>query len=313
MSSASTLSTVRAGHHRVHAAGVVADHAAQRAVIVGGGVRAEGEVVRLGRVAQGRRARSPAAPARGRSRGVDLQHAVQVLREVDHHGDVAALAGQAGAAAARQDRRAVLAAQRDGGDRRRPRRAGAPRRSAPAGSSTRRWRKARGCRRRSAPRRRSWARRSAASASTSTWVGTGCWRRARSAGVRIGTTSVLAITSPLVRNPVFDHVAVALANHGRASPGRPRRIANQNALACLKRDVRRQRRHVGIGDRLEHHGPVGAKASSQAGPICSGRSTRIPCRPSDLGVARRRGSPAGPARPRTSGRRPSRAAPRSPG
>jgi hypothetical protein len=42
--------------------------------------------------------------------GVDLENVVEVLREVDQHRGVAALAGEARAAAAQDDRRAVLAA-----------------------------------------------------------------------------------------------------------------------------------------------------------------------------------------------------------
>ena len=37
-----------AGHHGVHAAGVVADHATEGAAIVGGGVGSKGEVVLFG-------------------------------------------------------------------------------------------------------------------------------------------------------------------------------------------------------------------------------------------------------------------------
>ena len=53
--------------------------------------------------------------------GVDLENAVQVFREIDHDGGVAALAGEARAAAARQDRRVVAPADRDGLARRLPR------------------------------------------------------------------------------------------------------------------------------------------------------------------------------------------------
>ena len=41
------------------------------------------------------------------------EYAVQVAREIDAHGDVAALAGEAGPAAARDDRRVVRAADAD--------------------------------------------------------------------------------------------------------------------------------------------------------------------------------------------------------
>ena len=52
MSSSSILSSVLPRHDRVDAAGVVADHAAQRAAVVRGRVGAEGEVMSLRRVAQ---------------------------------------------------------------------------------------------------------------------------------------------------------------------------------------------------------------------------------------------------------------------
>ena len=41
-----------AGHDRMHAAGIVAEHAAERVVIVGGGIGAEGQMVLLGCVPQ---------------------------------------------------------------------------------------------------------------------------------------------------------------------------------------------------------------------------------------------------------------------
>jgi hypothetical protein len=53
---------------------------------------------------------------RGPRRRIDREDAVHVFREVNHDRDVAALSGQAGAGAARQDRRAEAAARRHGGD-----------------------------------------------------------------------------------------------------------------------------------------------------------------------------------------------------
>jgi hypothetical protein len=104
-----------AGHHRVDAAGVVPHHAAEGAVVVGGGVGAEGEVVALGRVAQlvQHQARLDTRPAAVR---INMEDAVQIFREVEHHRHVAALAGEAGAAAAGQHGRAVLAAGGEGLD-----------------------------------------------------------------------------------------------------------------------------------------------------------------------------------------------------
>ena len=58
----------------------------------------------------------PGSHARELALRVDLEDAVEVLREVDHDSDVAALPGEARAAAAREHRRTVLAARRDGRD-----------------------------------------------------------------------------------------------------------------------------------------------------------------------------------------------------
>ena len=101
-----------ARHLRMRAAGVVADHAAKAAMVVRGRIGTPGQLaLRLphGRIAQlvaygsGQHAR----PALGE---VHLQHAVHVLRPVDDDGDIAALACQAGAASAREHRRAEAAA-----------------------------------------------------------------------------------------------------------------------------------------------------------------------------------------------------------
>ncbi len=103
-----------AGHDGVDAAAVVADHAAQGAAVVGGRVGPEGEAVGLGggpQVVQ-HRARLHHGQA---ALGVDLDDPMHVLGEVQHHRHVAALAGQAGAAAAGQDRHVVLAAEGDSG------------------------------------------------------------------------------------------------------------------------------------------------------------------------------------------------------
>ena len=89
-----------AGQDRVHAAGVVADHAAERAAAVRGGIGAEGEVVLLGGARAGGRARCRAARARSAALGVELEDPRQVLAEVDQHGVVDGLAGEAGAGAA---------------------------------------------------------------------------------------------------------------------------------------------------------------------------------------------------------------------
>ena len=100
-------------HDGMGAARVVADIAADRAILVGGRVRRESEAVFLGRVAElvvdnaGLHAREPCV-------GVDGQDAVKVFREVDNDGDVAGLAGQTRAAATPENRYVSFAAFFDG-------------------------------------------------------------------------------------------------------------------------------------------------------------------------------------------------------
>ncbi len=141
-------------HDRVDAAGVVADHPAERAVVVRRRIGPEGEIVLLRSCPRRSIEHDTRLDARSLRHGVDLEDPVQVLREVDDHRDVAALAGEAGAAAAREHRRTVLAGRRRSSRRRRRRFAGRRPRSVAGGSSSRRRRRARGRRRRSAPRRR---------------------------------------------------------------------------------------------------------------------------------------------------------------
>ena len=98
--------------HRMHAAAVVADHPAERVVVVGRWIGAEGQAVRRRGVAQriedasGLHAREPRV-------GVDVDDVMEVAREVDAQRDVAALAGEAGPAAARDDRCVMLACDAD--------------------------------------------------------------------------------------------------------------------------------------------------------------------------------------------------------
>jgi hypothetical protein len=97
------------------AAGVVADHSAQRAAVVRGWIGRQRKPVRGGRVAQliaddaGLHAGKPVL-------GIEFDDAVEVLGEVDEHTSVDALPGQPGAAAAGGDRQLILTAQLDGGD-----------------------------------------------------------------------------------------------------------------------------------------------------------------------------------------------------
>ena len=102
--------TVELRLHRVPAARVVAEHAAERAVGVRGRVRPEGQSVLLARGVAQVVEDAARLHARDAALGVDLEDVVEVLREVDQHRRVAALAGEARAPAAQDDRRPVLAA-----------------------------------------------------------------------------------------------------------------------------------------------------------------------------------------------------------
>ena len=101
--------------NRVSARAVVAHGAAHRGPAAAGRVRSQHQASRpRGRVEViQHQARLAAYEA---FLPVDLQHAVQVARGVQHHGVAHRLAGQAGAAAARQHRRAVAGADVDHGD-----------------------------------------------------------------------------------------------------------------------------------------------------------------------------------------------------
>src|SRR5205823_2042894 len=102
-----------AGHHRVGAARVVADHATEGAVGVGGGVGPEREVVPFGGVAQVVENQSGlhAGPAPVE---IELDDVVHVAGKVDDDGHIRRLAGQAGVCAHRQHRRAVGTTYRHG-------------------------------------------------------------------------------------------------------------------------------------------------------------------------------------------------------
>ena len=90
-------------HHRVDAAGVVADHPAQGAVVVRRGIGTEGQPVGLRRSAQIVEDAARLDPSEP-TPGVDLDHPVEVLRHVEDDRRVAALSRQARTAAARGDR-----------------------------------------------------------------------------------------------------------------------------------------------------------------------------------------------------------------
>ena len=104
-----------ARHHGMHAAGVVADHAAQGAAVVGGRIGPEGQVMFFGRVAQVVENHAGLDPGNA-PLGIDLHDVAHVAGEIEHQGDVAALSGERSAAAAAQERSAILARERDRGD-----------------------------------------------------------------------------------------------------------------------------------------------------------------------------------------------------
>ncbi len=95
--------------HRVRAAGVVADHAAEGAAAVGGRVGAEGQSMRSGRRPQVVQDDAGLDDG-GAGGGVQRHDAPHVPGEVQHHADAGRLPGDTGPAAARHHRHAVLPA-----------------------------------------------------------------------------------------------------------------------------------------------------------------------------------------------------------
>ncbi len=96
-------------HHRVHAARVVADHAADRAVLMRRRIGSERELVFFSGVIQ-------VIPddtrlnARDLRLGIERKQSVQVFGKVDNDGDVAGLPGEAGTAAPSEDGHPAAAA-----------------------------------------------------------------------------------------------------------------------------------------------------------------------------------------------------------
>jgi hypothetical protein len=95
----------------VDAAGIVAEHAAERAAVVRGWVGSEGEVVALRRGAQVVE-HDARLDTRQLAVGIDFEYLVQVFGEVQDDGGVAALAREAGAAATVEQRRSIGATER---------------------------------------------------------------------------------------------------------------------------------------------------------------------------------------------------------
>ena len=77
-----------------------------------GRIGGEREVMPLGGIAQ-LVEHDTRLHARGPRAGIELYNAIEILRTVDHDRDVAALAGETSAAAAREDRNVVLPADGD--------------------------------------------------------------------------------------------------------------------------------------------------------------------------------------------------------
>ncbi len=151
------LSTVLPPMSRMCATGIVADHAADGASAMRRRIRARSAgLCASARRCAASRARSPGSTRANRRRGSIATMRIHILREVEDDGHVAALASQAGAAAARKNRHRVFARERKGGNHVALMPAESPHRPAPADSSTRRWHRPRECRRRSAPRPRWW-------------------------------------------------------------------------------------------------------------------------------------------------------------
>ena len=90
-----------AAEQAVDAATVVADHAAEGAAGVSGGIGRVGEVMEFGGVAQAVE-NDAGLDARQLLRGVESMERIHVARIVEDHGHVDALAGEAGARAAGQ-------------------------------------------------------------------------------------------------------------------------------------------------------------------------------------------------------------------
>ena len=100
---------------RPRAAGVVADRAADGGPGVGRRVRAEAQAVRCGRGADVVE-HGPRLDQRGLLLGVDVEHVVEVPRQVKHEPRRQGVARDRGTAAAADDRRVQLAADGQGGD-----------------------------------------------------------------------------------------------------------------------------------------------------------------------------------------------------
>ena len=104
-----------AGHHRMRAARIVGDHAAQRAATVRGRIWREGQAVLFRGITQ-RVADHTRFDDRSARRRVHRDDAIHVLARVRDHRHIHALTVLRRAAAARQQRHIITPARCDGGD-----------------------------------------------------------------------------------------------------------------------------------------------------------------------------------------------------
>src|ERR1700687_423077 len=104
-----------AGHDRVHAAGVVADHAPERAAVVGSGIGRKGKMVLLSFGTERVENNSRLDPSNA-TRRIDFEDARHVFRKVEDDGRVTTLPGKGRTAAACQQRSAVVTAEGNGGE-----------------------------------------------------------------------------------------------------------------------------------------------------------------------------------------------------
>ncbi len=96
----------------VSAARVVADHSADRTAVLGGGVGGEEQTLRRNRRVE-LRLHHTGFDHRNAALAIDAANRIHILGKVEHDGRVAGLAGERGAATARENRQAVLARQRE--------------------------------------------------------------------------------------------------------------------------------------------------------------------------------------------------------
>jgi hypothetical protein len=99
----------------VDTAGVVADHAADGATVVAGGIGSEGQMMFFGGVAEVIEDNA-GLDARDAPFGIDLENVSHVLGEIEHDGDIAALSCERGSTATAKERSAEVTTNGDGSE-----------------------------------------------------------------------------------------------------------------------------------------------------------------------------------------------------